>query len=388
MGVFLYLCTHAIAVEKQNDMENLVFLGLNVHAWITLITVLGIFVVMARTRIPAVVVFLGALTVLLLFGVVSEEGGMAGFGSEPVVVHGAFFVVISGLMQSGVPYWLSKHLFGYPKNHKQALLRLMTPIAVLGGILNSVNVVALFVDVVIIWAHKLKAHPSRLLMPLSYAATLGGSCTLIGNSSNLVIASLYAKQTGTSMHMFTPFLPGLFCTVIGIITIILLRNRISKRESPGQSFESIQDFTVELLVPTGNEFIGKAVGEAGLRYVRGGLLIEIVRSDGEIITPVAKTEVVKSGDRLIYSGQIHEILEFKQSHGLVAADHQVYNISEIDNNRRMRMAYVRFGSDLMGTRMSDNDFEKHSNLVLVAIARQGQRIDQQPREVILDSSLS
>lgn len=154
--------------------------------------------------------------VLLLFGVVSEEDGMAGVGSEPVVVHGAFFVVIAGLM------------------------------------------------------------------PLSYAATLGGSCTLIGNSSNLVIASLYAKQTGTSMHMSTPFLPGLFCTVIGIITIILLRNRIPKRESPGQSFESIQDFTVELLVPTENEFIGKTVGEAGLRYVRGGLLIEIVRSDGEI----------------------------------------------------------------------------------------------------------
>ena len=69
-------------------MENLVFLGLNVHAWITLITVFGIFVVMARTRIPAVVVFLGAFTVLLLFGVVPEEDGMAGFGSEPVVVHG------------------------------------------------------------------------------------------------------------------------------------------------------------------------------------------------------------------------------------------------------------------------------------------------------------
>ena len=79
-------------------MENIIFLGLNVYAWITIITVFSIFVVMARTHIAAEVVFLGAITILLMFGIVTEQEGMAGFASEPVVVHAAFFVVMAGLM--------------------------------------------------------------------------------------------------------------------------------------------------------------------------------------------------------------------------------------------------------------------------------------------------
>lgn len=92
------------------------FLGLNGNAWITIVTLLGIFLMMARTRVPAEVTFLGALTILLVTGVVTEEEGMAGFGSEPVVVHAAFFVVIAGLMQTGVLYWLTKHVLGNPRN--------------------------------------------------------------------------------------------------------------------------------------------------------------------------------------------------------------------------------------------------------------------------------
>lgn len=366
-------------------MENIVFFGLSIQAWITIFTVLSIFIVMARTRVPAVVAFLGALTILLVTGIVTEAEGMAGFGSEPVVVHAAFFVVMAGLMQTGVLYWLTKHMLGTPANYKQAIVKLMVPIATLSAFLNSVNAVALFVDVVKLWARKLEAKPSRLLMPLSYAATLGGSCTLIGNSSNLVISGLYADLTGNTLGLFAPFFPGLFCTVVGIVLIIIFREMIPHRDSPEASFESTSDYTVELLVPTENQAVGLTADEAGLRHVRGGSLIEIVRFDKEIITPVPKDEFILGGDRLIYSGQINEILELKRTHGLVAADHHVYNISEIDNNRKMRTAYIGFGSNLIGSRMSDNDFEHSTDIILVAVARQGKRVDTQPREVVLEA---
>lgn len=366
-------------------MEDIVILGINLQGWITIVTILSIFFVMMRTRIPAVVAFLGALTVLLVTGIVTEAEGMAGFGSEPVVVHAAFFVVMAGLMQTGVLYWLTKHLLGDPKNYKTAIIKLMVPISALGAFLNAVNVVALFIDVVKIWARKLGTQPSRLLIPLSYAATLGGTCTLLGNSSNLVISGLYAEQTGKALQLFDPLIPGLFCTAIGILLVILLRNIIPRRESPETSFESTSDYTVELLVPTENAAVGQTADEAGLRNVRGGSLIEIVRFDKEIISPVPKDEFIIGGDRLIFSGQINEILELKRTHGLVAADHHVYSISEIDNNRKMRTAYIGFGSDLIGSCMIDNEFEHRTNTVLVAVARQGQRINQQPREVELEA---
>ena len=363
----------------------MIVLGLSLKAWVTIIAILSIFVVMTRSRVPAEVAFLGALTVLLVTGVVSEEEGMAGFGSEPVVVHAAFFVVIAGLMQSGVLYWLTQHGLGNPRSYQRAIVKLMLPVGVLSAMLNGVNVVAMFIDAVKIWARRLEIAPSRLLLPLSYAATLGGTCTLLGNSSNLVIAGLYMEKTGRSLNLFQPLLPGLAITAVGVVLVVMLRRFIPERESPEQSFETTSDYTVELLVPTDNHAVGLTVGEAGLQQVKGGSLIESVRFDKEIIMPVPAEEFSLGGDRLIYAGQINEILDLKRSHGLVAADHHVYNINEIDSDRKLRTAYVTFGSDLIGTSMTENGFERANDMVLVAVARQGKRVDGQPREIRLQA---
>ena len=363
----------------------MIVLGLSLKAWVTIIAILSIFVVMTRSHVPAEVAFLGALTVLLVTGVVTEEEGMAGFGSEPVVVHAAFFVVIAGLMQSGVLYWLTRHGLGDPSSYRRAIIKLMLPVGVLSAMLNGVNVVAMFIDAVKIWARRLEIAPSRLLLPLSYAATLGGTCTLLGNSSNLVIAGLYMEKTGHSLSLFQPLVPGLVITFVGVILVVMLRRFIPERESPEQSFETTSDYTVELLVPTDNQAVGLTVGEAGLQQVKGGSLIEIVRFDKEIIMPVPDDEFILGGDRLIYAGQINEILDLKRSHGFVAADHHVYNISEIDSDRKLRTAYVTFGSDLIGTSMTENGFERANDMVLVAVARQGKRVDGQPREIRLQA---
>lgn len=366
-------------------LESLTFLGLSIQAWITVITVVGIFFVMTYTRIPAVVAFLGALTILLVTGVVTEEEGMSGFGSEPVVVHAAFFVIIAGLIQTGVLYWLTKNVLGEPRRYKMALFRLMAPVSVLSAFLNAVNVVALFIDAVKIWAKKLDIAPSKLLMPLSFAASLGGMCTLLGNSSNLVVAGLYMQKTGKALNIFEPLLPGLVLTVCGIVLILLLQRFIPSRQSAEHSFETTSDYTVELLVPTDNPAVGSSVDEAGLYDVRGGTLLEIVRFDKEIIMPVPKEEYILGGDRLVYAGHINDLLSLKESHGLAAADHHVWSIDEIDSKRKMRTAYVNFGSDLIGQRMNESDFEKESGMVLVAVARQGMRVEGQPREIKLQA---
>ncbi len=366
-------------------MEVLAFLGLSVHAWITLVTLTSIFIILARTRIPAEVVFLGALTVLLVTGVVSEEDGLAGFGSEPVVIHAAFFVVIAGLLQSGVLYWLTRNVLGNPRNYNGALLRLMVPITVLSALINAVNVVALFIDAVKIWARKLDISASKLLLPLSYAATLGGMCTLLGSSSNLVVAGLYLSATNESINVFAPLIPGAIVTIVGLVMVFVLQKYIPERESPEQSFETTSDYTVELLVPTDNPAVGSSIEEAGLYDVKGGSLVEIVRFDREIISPVSRDEWVLGGDRLIYAGQINEILELKKTHGLAAADHHVWSIDDIDKKRKMRTAYVNFGSKLIGTSMVNSDFERCNNVALVAVARQGKRVDGLPREIRLQA---
>ena len=361
------------------------FLGLSFQIWLVIVMVIGLFYMLTRTRVPAEVTFLGAVTFLLATGVITEHDLMEAFGSEAILVTGTFYIILAGLLTTGVLYWLSKYLLGEPSTFKKAIIHVMAPSAILSAMLGCLEVTHLFTDMVKIWARKLAIAPSKLLMPLSYAATLGGMCTLLGHSSNLVVAGLYIEQTGRALNLFAPLIPGLVCTIVGIVLITLLRDKIPPRESPEVSFEETSDYTVELLVPTDNEAVMKTVDEAGLRNVRGGSLIEIVRFDKEVISPVPADEYIFGGDRLIYSGQINEIIELKNSHGLVAADHHVYNINEIDSNRKMRTAYVNFGSELIGSRMCEIDFEKRSDMVLVAVARQGRRIDEQPRKVVLQA---
>ena len=316
-----------------------VFLGFNLYAWITILTVLSMFTVLLLTKLRADLVFLGAIAILFVTGVL---------------------------------------------NAKEAFSRLMLPVAGLSSFLSNTTVVALFVGIVKMWSKKLGVSPSKLLIPLSYASGMGGVCTLIGTPPNLIISGLYAENTGVAMNVLTTTIPGLFCLFIGVLSIIAMRNLLPDRKAPESAFESTSEYTVELLVPSDNPNIGMTINEADLNNVRGGNLIEVVHFD-EFVSPAGGEEIVMGGDRLIYSGQIDEILELKKTHGLVNADHYVFTLSEIDKNRQLRTAYVTFGSSLIGKAIGNTNFEKDYGLVLVAVARSGKRIEQSPREVVIQA---
>ncbi len=361
-----------------------VFLGFNLYAWITIATVLSMFTVLLLTKLRADLVFLGAIAILFVTGVLNAKEAFSGFSSTSVVIIGVLFVVVAGLTHTGVLQWIVKHLLGQPESYSKAVIRLMLPVAGLSSFLSNTTVVALFVGIVKMWSKKLGVSPSKLLIPLSYASGMGGVCTLIGTPPNLIISGLYAENTGVAMNVLTTTIPGLFCLFIGVLSIIAMRNLLPDRKAPESAFESTSEYTVELLVPSDNPNIGMTINEAGLNNVRGGNLIEVVHFD-EFVSPAGGDEILMGGDRLIYSGQIDEILELKKSHGLVNADHYVFTLSEIDKNRQLRTAYVTFASSLIGKAIGNTNFEKDYGLVLVAVARSGKRIEQSPREVVIQA---
>ena len=361
-----------------------VFLGFNLYAWITILTVLSMFTVLLLTKLRADLVFLGAIAILFVTGVLNAKEAFSGFSSTSVVIIGVLFVVVAGLTHTGVLQWIVKHLLGQPESYSKAVIRLMLPVAGLSSFLSNTTVVALFVGIVKMWSKKLGVSPSKLLIPLSYASGMGGVCTLIGTPPNLIISGLYAENTGVAMNVLTTTIPGLFCLFIGVLSIIAMRNLLPDRKAPESAFESTSEYTVELLVPSDNPNIGMTINEADLNNVRGGNLIEVVHFD-EFVSPAGGEEIVMGGDRLIYSGQIDEILELKKTHGLVNADHYVFTLSEIDKNRQLRTAYVTFGSSLIGKAIGNTNFEKDYGLVLVAVARSGKRIEQSPREVVIQA---
>ena len=365
-------------------MESFVFWGFNLYAWITILTVLTMFTVLLLTKLRADVVFLGAISILFVTGVLNAKEAFSGFSSTSVVIIGVLFVVVAGLTHTGVLQWIVKNLLGQPESYSKAVVRLMLPVAALSSFLSNTTVVALFVGIVKMWSKKLGISPSKLLIPLSYASGMGGVCTLIGTPPNLIISGLYAENTGEAMNVLTTTVPGLFCLFIGVLSIIAMSKLLPNRKAPESAFESTSEYTVELEVPSDNPHIGETVNEAGLNDVRGGNLIEVVHYD-EFVSPANGEEILMGGDRLIFSGQIDEILDLKQSHGLVSADHHVFTLSEIDSSRQLRTAFVTFGSSLIGKSIGGTTFEKDNGLVLVAVARRGERIKQSPREVVLQA---
>ena len=365
-------------------MESIVFLGFNLYAWITIVTVLSMFTVLLFTKLRADLVFLGAIAILFVTGVLDAKEAFSGFSSTSVVIIGVLFVVVAGLTHTGVLQWVVKHLLGQPKSYSKAVVRLMLPVAALSSFLSNTTVVALFVGIVKMWSKKLGISPSKLLIPLSYASGMGGVCTLIGTPPNLIISGLYAENTGTAMNVLATTVPGLFCLAVGVLSIIAMRKLLPDRQAPEAAFESTSEYTVELLVPSDNAHVGETIAEAGLSHVRGGSLIEIVHFD-EMSSPVDDDEPIMGGDRLIFAGQIDEILDLKKSHGFVNADHHVFTMSEVGKNRQLRTAYVNFGSSLINTRIGNSTFEKDYNLTLVAVARRGKRINEPPREVVLQA---
>ena len=365
-------------------METIAFWGFNVHAWITIATVLGMFTTLLFTKIRADIVFLAAIGMLFITGVLDTKEAFSGFSSTSVVVIGVLFVVVAGLTHTGVLQWIVRYLLGQPDSYGKAVVRLMLPVAGLSSFLSNTTVVAMFVGIVKMWSKKLGVAPSKLLIPLSYASGMGGVCTLIGTPPNLIISGLYTDKTGVAMNVLATTVPGLFCLVVGVLSVIAMRKLLPDRKAPESAFEDTTEYTVELLVPSDNKYIGETLGDAGLFHVKGGSLIEVYHFD-DVPLPVTEDEYIMGGDHLVYAGQIDEILELKNSHGLVSADHHVFSMSEVDRNRQLRTAYVNFGSSLIGTTIGGSTFEKENNLTLVAVARRGERIKETPRQVVLQA---
>ena len=365
-------------------MDEVVFWGFNLQAWITIATVITMFAVMLLTKLRADVVFLAAMGVLFVTGVLDAKEAFSGFSSTSVVVIGVLFVVVAGLTHTGVLQWIVKNLLGQPNSYAKAVVRLMLPVAALSSFLSNTTVVTLFVSIVKIWSKKLGISPSKLLIPLSYASGMGGVCTLIGTPPNLIISGLYADHTGTQMNVLATTLPGLFCLGVGVLSIIAMRKLLPDRKAPESAFEDAAEYTIEMLVPSDNPHVGETLEEAGLMSVRGGRLIETIHFD-EMLAPAVKDEPILGGDRLVFAGQIDELLDLKQSHGLVNADHHVFTMSEVDHNRQLRTAYIPFGSSLIGKKIGGSTFEHDNNLTLVAVARKGERINDSPHRVTLQA---
>ena len=285
------------------------------HAWYTLAVLLAAIFGLVRDKLAPELIFGGALVLLMAAGVLAPHEAVAVFANEQMLTIAALFIVAAALRDSGGLQLLTEKLFKGPIGPKRALLRLMIPTTVLSAFINNTPVVAVLAPAVREWAKRRGRAPSRYLIPISYAAIFGGTCTVIGTSTNLLVSGLLVEHGDSPFAMFADLAPiGVTIAVVGTLYMLLIGRRLlPERRDP---FESLgaegKEYLAALEVQEQCPLVGGTVEQAGLRHLSGLFLVEIVR-DGQALVPVRPTENIRTGDHLVFAGLADSLASRRRS---------------------------------------------------------------------------
>ena len=354
------------------------------EAWLTLSVVAGCFAMMAFTWISADIIMSAGLTVLLVSGVLLPEEALAGFANQGMLTVAVLYIVVSGLTETGAVGWIVQHILGQPRNTRQAQVRLMTPAAVLSAFLNNTPVVAVFVPAVKVWARRNKLSLSKLLIPLSYASIVGGTCTLIGTSTNLVVNGLLIDQIGLpGLGMFDLAWIGVPITVSVLLFVLLFSERLlPDRKEPLVHSDGMREYTAEMMVEEGSPLEGCCIEKAGLRSLPGLFLAEIERDDA-ILPAVEPRERLEANDRLIFVGAIESVVDLHCIRGLVPATDQVMKLEGARKDRSFFEAVLSDTCPLVGKSVCEGRFRTQYHAVIIALARNGERLRGKIGDMVL-----
>jgi di/tricarboxylate transporter len=361
------------------------------EAWLTLAVVAGMVVAMAR-NLASDLIMLGAVGVFLVAGLFSEafprtEKLLGGLGNEAVVTVAVLYVVVSGLSRTGAMELVTRPLLGRPRSVFAAQARLMFPVAGLSAFLNNTPIVAMCLPVVADLSKRAGIAASKLFMPLSFATILGGICTLIGTSTNMVIYGLYVAETGDrrGLSMFDPAWAGLPCAVVGI-TFLLLTSRwlLPDRKPALAASGDPREYSIEMEVERDSLLIGKTIEEAGLRGLPGLYLAEIERH-GRVLPAVASTERLWSEDRLVFVGVLDSMLDLQRVRGLRPATSQVHKLDTPRSERCLIEAVVSNKCPLVGQSIREGKFRSVYNAAVIAVGHRGERVKKKIGDVVLEA---
>jgi len=301
----------------------------------TCIVLFLMFVALISDRIGADSVMMASLTLFMAANIITIQEGLEGFANEGLLTVLVLFVVADGISKTGALDWYMSKLLGRPNTVASAQSRLMIPIAIISAFLNNTPVVAVMIPIVQKWSKNIGKSAQQLLVPLSFASILGGTCTLIGTSTNLVVAGLLEKQyPEIKMGLFDLSIYGVPIAMIGIVYVLLA----SPCLLPGGSGTTCRGGTntgaIDITGGTGGNdgeqdlllgaklmpwspAAGRSVKRSGLRDTGGIYLVSVHRAaTGNVHRAVGQDFVLNVGDVLYFTGLVEEFGEFCEEHGM------------------------------------------------------------------------
>lgn len=367
------------------------------EAWFVLGVIAMMLALLMHGRFAPDVVIVASVSLLLLVDqaasiitpgrppmILSTKDAVAGMSNEGMLTVAVMYVVVCGLTETGAVAWLGEKILGRPKSIFGAQLRMLLPVTTLSSFMNNTPLVAMFIPMIRDWGKKLNISASKLMMPLSYAAILGGTCTLIGTSTNLVVSGLWQASGRQPLHFFEIAWLGVPCVLVGSVYLLSAARVLLPERKPVLSIQDDpRSYTVEMLIDAAGPLVGKTIEEAGLRSLPGLYLAEIERGDTMLVA-VGRHERLAGDDRLVFVGVVESVVDLQKIRGLKPATDQVVKLSEPRPSRLLMEAVVSNSSPLVGRTVKEGRFRSVYNAVVIAVARNGKRVSGKIGDIVLE----
>lgn len=363
-------------------------------------------------------VLLGSLVLVVLGGVIDLDRALQGFGNSTLLALGSLYVVAAGLRETGALDAASSYVLGESRSIRRLLLRMCPSVTVYSAFLNNTPVVAMGIPAIRGWSKRHGVSPSKLLMPLSFAAILGGICTLIGTSTNLVVHGLLQSHGLDGFGFFELAWVGVPCAVLGLGYIVFVAPAlIPERVDIRAEEEDERAQLIEIELAPDSPLIGQEVGDTDLALLPGLTLVRIDRGLDEI-APVTSDVTLRAGDRLLFTttemaeeigpGKRHEARGLEQTD----VDAPVVTLQETDRmegvperdlglsafpglrlaytdverigDRELHQVVVREGSSWIGEKVGDIPFRERFGAAPTGVRRAGRRIMEPLQDIRIE----
>lgn len=354
---------------------------------ITLILLLVAIALFASEKLPVDVVGIILIVALVLTGVLTMGEGVAGFGNDIIITIAGLFILVGGLIKTGVVDTIGRRLHKIAGNNEFVLTALiMLTAAASASVLKNTTTTAMFLPVVIGLAAKAKIAPSKLLMPLAFGAILGGSCTLIGTSTNLAVSGTIQRYGMEALSMFELTPVGIVTFLAGTLFMLFFGRKLLPNRGGEDSLTDqyhIREYISEVMVLPNSTLVGKTLGEANLNNELELNVLGIIR-DGAKINAPSPNERIRRRDSLIVEGTVTDILRVKEAVGLeIKPDFTLNDVVLEGGNIELFEVMVLRDSRLVGQSLKSLQFRQVYGLTVLAINRHGDTFISKLSSVLL-----
>jgi di/tricarboxylate transporter len=357
--------------------------ALDFQGWFTLGVVVVMLGAMFRGIAAPDLIMMSGLLVLALVGVLTPEETFSGFANPAMMTVGALFILSAAMRETGALEISLGRLFGKSKTEVVAMVRTLPVLAGLSAFLNNAPIVAMMTPLLIDWARRHRISPSRLLIPLSYSTILGSIITILGTSVTLTVAGLVIQSGMKPLSLFELTPVGLPICGVGLLYLLVVAPRIlpTRMDPASQVGDRQREYTVAMIVEKNCTLIGQNIEDAGLRALPGLFLFEVER-DGRLITPVAPSEVIAAGDRLVFAGVVSTIADLQRIRGLVPADGEGMP-ARAKMRHRLIEAVISRSSPLVNRSIKEANFRSVYDAAVIAVHRNGERVPGKLGSIVL-----